>query len=197
MLTATENIIKPIEAIPAAPRTIGKSTQPFSVFLVDDDTIFLKALEHQLQHKLRNNIKITSFPNGEEVVSNLDQKPDIVILDYFLNSQYPGAMNGVSVLKKIKQARPETIAIMVSGQDKMQVAVDTMKYGAYEYVIKNENAFLRVQNAVKNAIQNIALTRELSNYKRWMRVILGILAGAFLTAIIIQMFFPHYFHLGE
>ncbi|MBA3705930.1 MAG: response regulator [Bacteroidetes bacterium] len=196
MLTAIENNVKTTEKL-FQPLVKAGRREPFSIFLVDDDTIFLKSMEHHLQHKLKNNIKIATFPNGEECVKNLDQNPDVVILDFFLNDQYPSAMNGVSVLKKIKQVKPEVIAIMVSGQDKMQVAVETMKYGAFDYVIKNENAFLRVQNAVKNAIHNIMITRELKNYKRWMRVILGILAGAFATVIVIQVFFPHYFHLAE
>ena len=197
MLTAAHKIEKTNkESLPRAIE-LGGSSIPFSVCLVDDDIIFLRSLEHHLQHKLSRNIKITSFQNGEEFIKNLHQKPDMVILDYILNSQYPKAMNGVAVLKKIKQIYPETIAIMVSGQDNMQVAIDTMKYGAYDYVIKNENAFLRVQNTVKNAIHSILLDRELKNYKRWTKVVLSIIAVAIITALIIQVFFPQYFHLNE
>ncbi len=168
-------------------RIMGK---PFSVFLVDDDKMFLKSMEHHLQHKLRRNVKIISFLNGEECIKNLNQKPDIVILDHFLNGQYPSAMNGVSVLRKIKEMDPGITVIMVSGQDNMQVTIDTMKYGAYDYVIKNENVFLRVENAIKNVMHSIQLTGELKSYKRWTRVILVILAVAFAAAIV-----SYFFHI--
>jgi two-component system OmpR family response regulator len=197
MLTATE---KTEEIAPSS--TIAKTKgsfrdKPFSVFLVDDDVMFLRSLEHHLQHKLKHNIKISTFLTGEECLKNLDQKPDIVVLDYILNSDYPSAMNGVSLLLKIKQFNSGIITIMISGQDKLQVAIDTMKYGAYDYVIKNENAFLKVQNAIKNGIHNILLNRELKNYKRAMKIALAVVGAAFLAAIIIQLFFPKYFHLGE
>ncbi|MGQ0827502.1 MAG: response regulator [Bacteroidota bacterium] len=199
MLTATEKIETTID-IPLKVNSNGSVTAvsrtPFHVFLVDDDTMFLRSMEHHLQQKLKRNIKITSFPNGEECIKNLDQKPDVVVLDYILNGQYPTAINGVSVLRKIKQMHPNIVVIMVSGQDKMQVAIDTMKYGAFDYVIKNENAFLKVQNAIKNGMHNITLARELKNYKFWVRVVLGILGTAVLTAIVIQMFFPEYFDRG-
>jgi len=198
MLTATEKIEK-ASSISVQPSANGSvhvinNRKTFHVFLVDDDSMFLRSMEHHLQHKLKHTIKITSFPNGEECINNLHQKPDVVVLDYILNGQYPTAMNGVSVLRKIKQLAPDVLVIMVSGQDKLQVAIDTMKYGAFDYVIKNENVFLKVQNAIKNGMYNISLARELKNYKFWMRVVLGIVGVAVLAAIVIQLFFPEYFN---
>lgn len=160
-----------------------------SVFLVDDDNMFLKSLEHHLQQKLKHNIIIKAFSTGESFLKNLTQKPDVVILDYYLNGQDQHAMNGVQVLEKIKLTHPEAAVIMLSGQDKMQVAIDSMKLGAYDYVVKNENAFLRAQNVIKNAMASLKMSRELKYYKNFMRIIALVIAVIIITAVIITTFY--------
>ncbi|MFN8142804.1 MAG: response regulator [Bacteroidia bacterium] len=73
-------------------------------------------------------------------------KPPIpVVLDYHLDSSDPTAMNGLQVLKKIKEQFPEVPVIFLSGQEKAEIAANTMKYGAYDCVVKNESAFHRLE----------------------------------------------------
>src|SRR6185437_6639103 len=81
-------------------------------------------------------------------LKNMDKHPDIVVLDYHLSSSKPGAQNGVDILKTIKEKYPDTNVIMFSGQDKIEVAIDSMKYGAYDYVVKGETAFSRMENVI-------------------------------------------------
>ena len=147
-----------------------ETTANLSVFLVDDDKMFLTSMAHQLKQMFIYNPNIKTFQSGEECLRNMESKPNLVILDYYLNSVNPDAMNGMQVLKKIKQVSPESTVIMLSGQDKMEVAIDTMTHGAYDYVVKNENVFLRTKNAIINAAHSISLSREVKDYKFWMRV---------------------------
>jgi DNA-binding NtrC family response regulator len=56
----------------------------------------------------------------------------------------------VEILKEVKDKYPSTEVIMLSGQDKIEVAVDSIKYGAYDYVVKGETAFSRMENAMNN-----------------------------------------------
>ena len=166
------------------------SKEAISVFLVDDDNIFLKSLEYHLQQKLQYNFKIKSFSTGEACLKNMEQKPNIVVLDYFLNGENQHAMNGVHVLEKIKLANLDTAVIMLSGQDKMQVAVDSMKYGALDYVVKNENVFLRSQNAIRNAVSSLEMSKEVKLYKRLLWFLsIGITIVVVIT-LVIQFFFP-------
>lgn len=118
-----------------------------TVFLVDDEPIQNEMLKDYLAERFNYNYQL--FDNGESALSSMNQNPAIVILDYHLNAHKPEAKNGVQILAAIKDQYPSTEVIMVSGQDKIQVAVDSMKYGAYDYIVKGETAFNRMENTIK------------------------------------------------
>ena len=172
----------------------GNSKGAISVFLVDDDNMFLKSLEHHLQQKLKHNFKIKSFSTGEACLKNMEQKPNIVVLDYFLNGQDQHAMNGVHVLEKIKLANPDTAVIMLSGQDNMQVAIECMKHDALDYVVKNENVFLRAQNAIRNAVSSLEMSKEVKLYKRLIWILSIGITIVVVIALIIQFFASQLYH---
>lgn len=128
---------------------MAKTTQERYIFIVDDEPIQNEMLNDFLSEKYLYTVKV--FESGEEAIKNLYLAPEIVVLDYHLNGSNREALNGVDVLKQIKEKSPETQVIMLSGQDKIEVAVDTMKYGAYDYVVKGESAFARVENIINRA----------------------------------------------
>lgn len=123
----------------------NKATQP--IFLVDDEPIQNEMLKDYLAERFNYDFRL--FDNGEEALKNLGLNPAVVILDYHLNAHNPSAKNGVQILAEIKEKMPAAQVIMVSGQDKIQVAVDSMKYGAYDYIVKGETAFARMENTLK------------------------------------------------
>ncbi len=144
------------------------SRDSYSIFLVDDDKMFLSSLKNTLNQQFRSGVEVSTFSNGEECLKNIEANPDIVVLDYYLNDdQNPHAMDGMEVLKKIKETSGDSMVIMLSGQDKLQVALDSIKNGAYEYIAKSESAFVRIQNLVKNSIKNIKEARENKIYQKW------------------------------
>lgn len=149
-----------------------------SVFIVDDDPMLVQMLKDHLSEKLP--INITTFSTGEDCLSNIDKLPEVVILDYYLNSVEKDAANGIDILKKIKAKSPETEVIMLSGQEKIEIAVDTMAHGAYDYIIKNESSFVRAENKVKNVFKSKKLEENLATYKK-----AAILLGTALALIVI------------
>ena len=70
------------------------------IFLVDDDSMYLKLLEIEFQQY--KNFTIETYPTGEQCIKNLSHKPDLIILDYHLNGIDKNAMNGIETLDKIK-----------------------------------------------------------------------------------------------
>ena len=127
-----------------------KKTSPYLIFLVEDNKLYLKTLRNYLNEHLKFNVQIHLFSNGEACLKELDLNPGIIILDYFLNGKTKEAKNGIEILKAIKITHHEIAVLMLSTQDNMQVATDTMKYGAFDYISKTENAFIRIQNAINN-----------------------------------------------
>jgi two-component system OmpR family response regulator len=118
------------------------------IFLVDDEPIQNEMLKDYLSERFLYDFKV--YDNGEEALDQMNLNPEIIVLDYHLSGHKPTAMNGVQVLKKIKEKHPATQVIMLSGQDKIDVAIDSMKYGAYDYVVKGETAFSRMENIMNN-----------------------------------------------
>ncbi|MFT4060968.1 MAG: response regulator [Edaphocola sp.] len=119
------------------------------LFLVDDEPIQNEMLKDYLNERFLYDIKV--YDNGEEALQNMGLHPEIVILDYHLSAHRKDAKNGVEILKEIKDKFPNVQVIVLSGQDKIDVAVDTIKYGAYDYVVKGESAFSRIENVINNA----------------------------------------------
>jgi DNA-binding NtrC family response regulator len=149
------------------------------LFLVDDEPIQNEMLKDYLAERFLFELRI--FENGEDALSQLHQKPEIVILDYHLNGQSRDAKNGVEVLRAIKEAQPDTQVIMLSGQDKLEVAVESMRYGAYDYVVKGETAFNRVENAIINVSE---LNKALTINQAYRRTILLLSIGIGVIALI-------------
>jgi DNA-binding NtrC family response regulator len=100
-------------------------------------------------------------------------------------------MNGLKVLKEIKSVAKDCVVIMLSGQDKLQVAIDSVKNGAYEYIAKSESAFVRIQNALKNATENIKSERENNKYFKW-NVSMAIVIVSIILIDVIWYYSSHY-----
>lgn len=162
----------------------------YPIFLVDDNEIYLKTLEKHLVENLNFNVNIYSFSNGEDCLKKMHLKPGIVVLDYFLNSKNAKEVNGLEILKKIKLTRPETIVLMLSKQDDVEIATATMKYGAFDYISKSDNAFLRVQNAINNIDRIITQSQELRVGKQVKRVLIAWIILLIAVIVIMQVFFP-------
>ncbi len=132
------------------------------LFLVDDDAMYLKLLEIEfLQHA---DFEIETYATGELCVANLSNHPDVIILDYRLDGVDESAMNGIETLDRIKKFNPEVPVIMLSSQDKIEVAVDCMLHKASDYVVKSETAFVRLQKTIGTIFRVKKIEKELNWY---------------------------------
>ncbi len=128
------------------------------IFVVDDDH-FLGNLIKKTLEKL-DNTEVTHFLSPEECIQNLHLNPDIVTIDYNL----PG-MNGVELLEKVINYNDNIQCIMVSGQEKLDVVIDTYRRGVIDYIIKDDNALVNLENSVKSLVETVHLRKENDNLK--------------------------------
>jgi len=132
------------------------------LFLVDDDALFLKSLEIDfLQHA---DFAIETFATGELCMASLSHNPDVIILDYYLDGIDKTAMNGLETLDKIKAYNPDIPVVMLSSQDKIDVAISCMHHRAFDYVVKSETAFVRLQKIITTIFRYKKMEKELSWY---------------------------------
>lgn len=140
--------------------------EKIKLFLVDDDALFLKSLEIEFLHHA--DFVIETFPTGELCVRNLQHCPDVIILDYHLNGIEMDVMNGIQTLDAIKNANQDIPVVMLSSQDKIEVAVECMHHRAFDYVVKSETAFLRLQKIITSIFSYKRMEKELKWYMEKM-----------------------------
>jgi two-component system, OmpR family, response regulator len=143
-----------------------KNGNKIKLFLVDDDALFLKMLEIEFQQQ--PDFDVETYPTGERCVEHLSKNPDLIILDYHLNSIDKQAMNGLETLDKIKAFNPAFPVIMLSSQDKIEVAINCMHHKATDYVVKSETAFLRLQKTIDAIFQYAKMEKTLGWYMQRM-----------------------------
>jgi two-component system OmpR family response regulator len=139
-----------------------KNENKIHLFLVDDDAVFLKSLEIEFLH--HTDFSVETFATGELCLENLSQNPDVIILDYHLNGIDKNAMNGIETLDKIKALKPDIPVVMLSSQDKIDVAISCMHHRAFDYVVKSETAFLRLQKNITAFFHYEKIEKELNWY---------------------------------
>ena len=120
--------------------------RPKNIFIVDDDPMLTVALTDYLTRKVPHHVQV--FHTGEECLQHLNEGPNIIILDYYLNTVQHDAANGMEILQKIKKELPGAHVIMLSSQEHYGVAMKTIIKGAEQYVIKDEDAFEKIAKMV-------------------------------------------------
>ncbi len=113
-----------------------------NIFLVDDDLFSLNIYRQGLENLGYQ--KVSLFLNGTICLNNLNQKPNIIFLDHNMDD-----LTGFEVLKKIKRVDPNVFVVIVSAQENMKIAVDALKYGAFDYIIKGDNEIEKMQNVIE------------------------------------------------
>jgi YesN/AraC family two-component response regulator len=149
---ANSSSLKPLK------RRISKNK--LKIFLVDDSPIYLKWLE--IQFLEAGNFEIETYTTGELCIKNLMHNPDIIILDYHLNSIVKNAMTGIETMDKINSLKANFPIIMLSSQDEIDVAVNCMHHKAVDYVVKNETAFLRLQKIITTILSYQKMEKKLN-----------------------------------
>ncbi len=127
------------------------------VYIIDDEPSIAKLLSYWLKEKWKYEVEI--FSSGEDVIKKLTLNPDLILLDIML----PG-MDGIETLKRIKAYDPELPVIMLSAQGSIDVAVDSLRIGAFDYFSKPIDQ-QKLEPAVKNAIKTYELVKELQHLK--------------------------------
>lgn len=160
-----------------------KMARPETLFVVEDDLLYLTLITKELEKMGYTNI--ISYNTGKEAIHNLDTKPDIALLDYFLEKDY----TGMDVLKKLKKRFPDTQVIFLTASDDVNIAVDTMRNGAYDYIVKGDTAFIRIRHLLKKiSEENVRKAKSRSIIRFQIYVIIAII----LISLLGILYF-HYF----
>lgn len=153
------------------------------IYVVEDNQVYNKLIVGYLNKQGYKNVK--SFLSGEECLKAINKKkgPDIVLQDYFLDG-----INGLDVLKKVKKVNPESEFIFLTNNEGMEVAVNTIKFGAYDYIIKDKVALDKIVDRIRKISKVRALkiaNKQIKKAMIWFSfVVLAIVIFAFLYFVV-------------
>lgn len=105
------------------------------VFFVDDDKLILNLLEYTF--KSRDGIRVKTFFSGEECLDQMQLKPDLVVVDHMFTGN-KGQMNGLQVVRKIREIDQDTTILVLSGQEDESIIADFIQSGAKQYISKDD-----------------------------------------------------------
>lgn len=157
------------------------------IFIVEDNPVYNKLIVNYLQSKKFN--RIESFLSGEECLKRIDQKPDIIIQDYLLEG-----IDGIAVLKQVKKILPNTEFIFLSGQDSVDVAVNTLKLGAYDYIVKDQMALKKMLDKITKILAVQVLVKSNKRYKTGIMLFFVALGVILMVLVGLALLYPNKFH---
>jgi two-component system, NtrC family, response regulator AtoC len=129
-----------------------KNNISYKVFIVEDNKLYAQVLKKQL---VDNQYQVKVFFNGKDCIACLDEQPDVITLDYTLPD-----MTGHEVLKEIQKKSPDSNVIIISAQESINTAIDLMKDGAYDYIMKAPDTREKLTNIIKNIYDSDQLKQE-------------------------------------
>lgn len=166
-------------------KLISKSSENYTVFIVEDNYPNRMLLENYLS-RLPNcsfdkkpNLDIFTFESGEFCLES-DIRPDIVILDYYLDEANNKAMDGLTVMKEIKKLNPDAKIIIMSGQESVMITAELFNAGASDYVSKEHSCIVRIEQSLLRMITEIRAKKKQRNRNIALSILLfglGVIAG--------------------
>jgi len=167
-----------------------------NIFIVEDSKVFTVALKADIENAFENiPIEVHIFETGEKCMEKFKGiKPQVVILDYHLNSKYPDAMDGIKVLNWIKMENPDTYIIMLTSEDNIDVALKSFNHGAFDYVVKTETTFGKINFSLFNLFKIMEAKREAKKYRYFLGIFICLMTLLIAGAIAVQVYAPSIFN---
>ncbi len=130
----------------------------FKIYIVEDDPWYGQFMTHQLS--LNPDHEVVLYTCAKDILDDLHKQPDMVYMDFGLPD-----MDGDKLLKEMLRIMPDLPVIVVSGQEDISVAVNLLKAGAKDYIVKNDHTKDLLWRSANNVKENFSLRREVEDLK--------------------------------
>jgi len=160
-----------------------------TIFLIEDDPLYANIVVNALSSDKR---KFIHFESGEKMLEGLEMNPDLCILDFHLEGSSENQMNGLEIMQALRSKSKQIPIIMLSGLNDVQLAVDILKYNASDYVVKNENSILRLEESIEKIFSLRDLKQKQNffsqKFRKHRKHVLLTFSLILFTIAIIQLF---------
>ena len=134
----------------------------FKIFVVEDDKILARRMSYELE--MNPDYEVEMFYDGESFLKRLDEAPDAITLDYLLPDT-----TGAEILQKIVAYDPSIPVLVVSGQQDVLTALNLMRDGAYDYMVKYDDMIKKIRKVMYNIQENVMLERKVLALEKEVR----------------------------
>jgi len=131
----------------------------FKIFIAEDDKWYSEILRYHLE--LNPDYVVKTFESGKKLLASLYEKPDVITLDYSLPDY-----NGDELLGILKKDAPDTEVVIISGQEDISTAVELLKHGAYDYLVKDDDTKDRLWKTIIHIRENQRLKEEIVHLRK-------------------------------
>lgn len=134
-----------------------------NLLFVDDDTTYMAVAQHVLSKYQGKRFNVTWKQDGPSAIEELQQNPsiDMVLIDYYLPE-----MNGLEVTKTIRERQIDTPVIFITSNRDFRLAIEAMKYGVEDYVVKDEAVDSVLPRTIINILERVYLKRRIAEQSR-------------------------------
>lgn len=126
------------------------------IFILDDDEFFSSVLKNYLKNNLIDDVKI--FHEEQQLIDHLNEDPNLVIIDHFLQNT-----TGLEMMEVIKLKKPKVQFIYLSSQEYYHIAIKAMKQGALDYIEKNQRSFEKLKSIINKVVEKTDNFNNLSS----------------------------------
>jgi DNA-binding response OmpR family regulator len=120
------------------------------IYIVDDDP-FINMLI--VKRFTAEGYRMEAFESGEECLKAMNKNPDLIILDYLFVKEDQKFMNGMEIFNRIRELKPGTPVIMLSGQEKGEIVLELARKGIDDYIIKDSSLLDNLSVAIKELFE--------------------------------------------
>jgi len=136
-----------------------KNRAAFKIFILEDDVWYGSMLQHYLA--LNPDYEVRRFENSVAFFGALHENPHVVTLDYSLPD-----CDGGEALKKIKENNSNTQVVIISGQEDVATAINLLKNGAFDYIVKDDDTKDRLWNTIQHLQEIAGLKQEVEQLRK-------------------------------
>jgi two-component system response regulator AtoC len=130
----------------------------FKIFIAEDDVWYSEILRYHLE--LNPEYEVKTFDSGKKLIKAMHEKPDVITLDYSLPDT-----NGKELLSLLKKESPDSQVVIISGQEDIATAVQLLKDGAYDYLVKDDDTKDRIWQTILHIRENANLKNQIDQLK--------------------------------
>ena len=158
----------------------------FKVTIIDDSAAMAEMIKDFINDKFKAAV-VTVYNTGESALDGIYEKPDVIVLDYHLDASNVDAMNGLQILRKLKDKYADVLVIFLSAEEKAEIAANTIKFGAYDYLVKNETAFHRLEIILNNILHHGELQKNFGTQRFFNRLLAALLIAFIVGLIVLKL----------